>query len=71
MKTIKICTDIEFSFDSKMDWFLNELTRFRNFIEIRGHHYEASVFKKDLDEHIQKIKLKNTVKAILSRRMMT
>ncbi len=58
MKTIKICTDIEFSFDTKMDWFLNELTRFNKFLEMREHHYDESVFRKELDAHIQKIKLK-------------
>ncbi len=59
MKTIKICTDIEFSFDSKMDWFLNELTRFNKFLEMREHHYDESVIRKELDAHIQKIKLGN------------
>ncbi len=57
MKAIKICTDIEFSCESNMDWFLDELTTFKNFLEIRGHHYEAFVLTKELDAHVQKIKL--------------
>ena len=59
IKRIKICADLTFSFDSNIDWLLNELVKFKKFVSQKEFNFSGSAIMEELDAHIQKIKLEN------------